>query len=132
VAWKKTNLTHDKSTHSPIKRNALQHRISTKELKPGLVAFYDIRPGKTAGLFLYENISKRGDKRGKVKKKMISREAYDMNDINKQTIYIAPKSKLKSNKIPRITRKMALRQCACTDIVEEKEEFICHVTKQQQ
>jgi len=89
VAWKKPNLTHDKSTHSPIKRNALQHRISTKELKPGLVAFYDIRPGKRVGLFLYENISMRGDKRGKVKKKMISREAYDMNDINKQTIYIA-------------------------------------------
>jgi len=25
--------------HSPIKRNALQHKINTKKLKPGLVAW---------------------------------------------------------------------------------------------
>jgi len=31
--------------HSRIKRNVLQHKINTKKLKLGLVAFYDIRPG---------------------------------------------------------------------------------------
>jgi len=35
-----------------------------KKLKPGLVAFYDIRPGNRAGLFSKEKISKK-----KVKKK---------------------------------------------------------------
>jgi len=38
----KQNL--NKSTHSPIKTNVLQHKIN-KELKPGLVASHDIRPG---------------------------------------------------------------------------------------
>jgi len=33
-----------------------------KKLKPGLVAFYDIRPGNGAGLFTKEKISKGGDK----------------------------------------------------------------------
>jgi len=33
-----------------------------KKLKPGLVAFYDIRPGNTAGLFSKEKISKGEDK----------------------------------------------------------------------
>jgi len=31
-----------------------------KKLKPGLVAFYDIRPGNGAGLFSKEKISKGG------------------------------------------------------------------------
>jgi len=53
-----------------------------KELKPGLVAFYNIRPGNGAGLFSKEKISKKSEE------KRISVEAYD---INKQTIYIAPK-----------------------------------------
>jgi len=36
---------------------------NTKKLKPGfLVAFYDIRPGNRAGLFIKEKISKGGDK----------------------------------------------------------------------
>jgi len=34
----------------------------TQKLKPGLVAFYDIRPGKGAGLFSKKKISKGGDK----------------------------------------------------------------------
>jgi len=38
-----------------------------KKLKPGLVAFYDIRPGNGAGLFSKEKISMKEDK--KVKKK---------------------------------------------------------------
>ena len=33
-----------------------------KKLKPGLVAFYDIWPGKEQRLFSKENISKEGDK----------------------------------------------------------------------
>jgi len=52
----KLNLTHDKSTHSSIKRNVLQHNINTRKLKPGLVAFYDNQPGNGAGLFLKEKI----------------------------------------------------------------------------
>jgi len=32
----------NKSTHSPIKRNVLQHKINTKKLQPGLVTSYDI------------------------------------------------------------------------------------------
>jgi len=44
------------------------------------------------GLFSKENISKGGDKKRKVKKKG-SRAAYNMN---KQTTYIAPKSKMES------------------------------------
>ena len=70
---KKLNLTHDKSTHSPIERNILQHKINTKKPKPSLVAFYDIRSGNGAGLIskdpkiskgAWEEISKE-----KVKKK---------------------------------------------------------------
>jgi len=38
---------------------------NTKKLKPGLVTFYDIRPGNEAGLFSKEQISKGGDKSGK-------------------------------------------------------------------
>jgi len=34
----------------------------TKKLKPDLVAFYDIWPGKGEGLFLKEKISKGGNK----------------------------------------------------------------------
>jgi len=41
-----------------IERNVMQHKINTKKLKPGLVAFYDIRPGNAAGLFSKEKISK--------------------------------------------------------------------------
>jgi len=81
--------------HSLIKRNVLQHKINTK-IKSGLVAFYDIRPGNGAGLFSKEKISIREEIiKEKVKKKMISGEAYD---ISKQTIglYIAPKSKIES------------------------------------
>jgi len=31
--------------------NQQKHKINTKKLKSGLVAFYDIRPGNGAGLF---------------------------------------------------------------------------------
>jgi len=37
--------------HSPIKTNVVQHKH--KKLHPGLVASYDIRPGKGEGLFLF-------------------------------------------------------------------------------
>jgi len=32
-------------------KNVVQQKIITKKLKPGLVAFYNIRPGNGAGLF---------------------------------------------------------------------------------
>jgi len=44
----KLHLTQ-KSTHSPIKRNVLQHKINTKRYKPGLVASYNIWPGNGEG-----------------------------------------------------------------------------------
>jgi len=68
-------------------------KINTKKLKPGLVAFYNIWPGNEAGLFSKEKISNGADKSGKGEEKRISGEAYD---INKQTIYIAPKAKSKT------------------------------------
>jgi len=43
----------NKSTCSPIKTNAQQHKINTKKLQPGLVASYDIRPGNGEGLFWF-------------------------------------------------------------------------------
>jgi len=42
--------TKPNTTKAPIKRNVLQHKINTKKLKPGLVAFYDNRPGNGEGL----------------------------------------------------------------------------------
>jgi len=41
--------------------NVLQHKMNTKKLKPGLVSFYNIRPGNEASLFSKEKISKGGD-----------------------------------------------------------------------
>ena len=77
LVWKKTkpNTTHTK-------------------LKPGLVAVYDIWPGNGAGpfsKFSKENISKGGDKLRKNWRKRTSGKAHD---INKQTTYIALKSKI--------------------------------------
>ena len=56
LAWygKKTKPNPTKSTHSPIEQNALQHKINTKKLKPGLVAFYYTRSENGAGLFSKE------------------------------------------------------------------------------
>jgi len=48
--------------HSPIKRNVLERKINAKKLKPGLVAFYNIRPGNAEGLF---SILKGKDKYGR-------------------------------------------------------------------
>jgi len=46
-----------KSTHSPIKRNALQHKISTQKTKTRfsltLVVSYDIQPGNREGLLWF-------------------------------------------------------------------------------
>jgi len=38
------------------------NKLNTTNRKPGLVAFYDIRPGNGAGLFSREKIRKGGDK----------------------------------------------------------------------
>ena len=64
---------------------------NTEKQKPGLV-LYGIRPGNGAGLFSKEKISKGGDEE-KAKKKRIRGETYN---INMQTIYTAPKSKIES------------------------------------
>jgi len=45
----------NKSTHSRIKTNVLQHEINTRKLKPGLVASYDIWLGNGEGLFLFRS-----------------------------------------------------------------------------
>jgi len=70
---------------------------SRHPLHSGLVqslgTFYDIRTGNGAGLFSKEKITEGGISKDKVKKKGISGEAYD---VNEQTIYIAPKSKIES------------------------------------
>jgi len=69
-----------------------------KKLKPGLVAFYDVRPGNGAGLLSKEKVSKERDMQAKSEEKRTSEEA---RDINKQTIYIyiyiVPKSKMQSS-----------------------------------
>jgi len=54
---KKLNLTQ-KSTHSAIKK--MYYNTNTKKLKPGVVAFYQIRLG--SGAVSKETISKGGDK----------------------------------------------------------------------
>jgi len=58
LAWygKKLNLTQQKHAFTNKKT---YHKTNIK-LKPGLDAFYDIRPGNGAGLF--SKISKGGDK----------------------------------------------------------------------
>ena len=53
----KLNLTQEKHTFTkPIKRNVRYY--NTKKLKPGLVACYDIQPGKRTGLILVLAIHK--------------------------------------------------------------------------
>ena len=66
----------------------IYYEYDTKKLRPALVTFYDIRPGNGPGLFSKEKISK------EKWRKRISGEAYNIN--NKQTISIAPKSKMES------------------------------------
>ena len=83
----KLNPTQQKHKFTNEKKcTVLKHKINTKKLKQGLVAFYNIWPRNTAGLFSTEK------KGGKVRKE-ISVEAHD---TNKQTIYIAPKLKIES------------------------------------
>jgi len=59
LAWCGKNPTQQK--HAFTNQNVLQHEIHKKP-KPGLVSFYDIRPGNVVGLISKENISKEGDK----------------------------------------------------------------------
>jgi len=54
--------------HSPIKRNVPQHKINTN-YNVRLLAFYNIRPEKGAGLFSKEKIGIKGGDKEKVKKK---------------------------------------------------------------
>jgi len=57
LVWKKLNLTQKAHIHQ-----SKEMYYNTKKLKPGRVAFYDIRPGNGAGLFAKEKISKGEDK----------------------------------------------------------------------
>jgi len=60
----KINLTQQKHafTNQRKCRPTTTQNKHTQKLKPGLVAFYDIRPGNGAGLFPKEKNSKGGDK----------------------------------------------------------------------
>ena len=74
MAWKKLNLTQQKHAFTSEKKcTATQNK--PKKLKPGLVAFYDIRPGNGAGLFSKKKISKGGLSKEKVKKKEVGKHA---------------------------------------------------------
>ena len=61
LVWEKPkpNMTKVRSHQS---QEMYCNTKQTKKLKPGLVTFYDIRPGTGAGLFSKEKISKGGDK----------------------------------------------------------------------
>ena len=64
MAWygKKLNQTQQKHAFTNQK-NVIQHKIRFQiNLKPGLVALYNIRSGNGAGLFFKEKISKGKDK----------------------------------------------------------------------
>jgi len=52
--------------HSPTKRNVLQQQ---QQLRTGLAAYYDSRPGNGACLFSKENIVREEISKKKVKKK---------------------------------------------------------------
>ena len=45
LVWRKLSPTQQKHAFTDQKKN-VQHKTKCKKLKPGLVAFYDIRPGK--------------------------------------------------------------------------------------
>jgi len=59
LAWHRKK-TKPNTTKAHI-RQSKEMYYSTKKIKPGLVTFYDIRPGKGVGLFSKEKISKGGD-----------------------------------------------------------------------
>ena len=61
LVWKKLNLTQEKHAFTDQKKCTTTQN-KHKKLKPGLLAFYDIRAGNGAGLFWKEKISKGGDK----------------------------------------------------------------------
>jgi len=90
LAWYGKTKPNTRKAHIHPSKEILQRKINRK-LKPGLVAFYDIRPGNGAGLFSKEKVSKGVDSKEKKCRKRISLEA---NDVNKQTI--APKSTYES------------------------------------
>jgi len=54
LVWKKLNLTQQKNAYTNQKKcTTTQNKL--KKIKPGLVAFYDIRPGNGPGLFSKED-----------------------------------------------------------------------------
>jgi len=72
LAWygKKLNLTQLKDSFVNQKKSTTKQNTH-KKLKPGLVAFYDIRRGNGAGLFSQEKI--REEIRGSPEKQSLTR-----------------------------------------------------------
>jgi len=89
LVWKKTKPNTKKHAFT----NQKKCTTTQNKLKPGLIAFYDIRPGNGAGLSSKEKIREEIKNLEKSEEKRINGQAYDRN---KQTIYIAPKSKIES------------------------------------
>jgi len=82
--WKKLNLTQQKHAFTNQKKCTTTQN-KHKKLKSGLVAFYDIRPGKG------RSILKGKDKKGmrevrKNSRKKISRKEYDIERWNEGRI----------------------------------------------
>jgi len=63
LVWKKTKPNTTKTRIRQSKETyCMTQNKHKKKLKPGLVAFYDIRPGHGAGLFSEEKTSNGGHK----------------------------------------------------------------------
>jgi len=59
LAWYGKKLNPTQQMHAfANQRRVLQEKMNTRKTKPELVAFYDIRPGNSMGLFSKEKISK--------------------------------------------------------------------------
>jgi len=79
LVWKKTKPNTKKHAFT----NQKKCTTTQNKLKPGLIAFYDIRPGNGAGLSSKEKIRKGGDKKlGKNEEKRINGQAYDRKQAN--------------------------------------------------
>ena len=55
ICWLGMEKQNPNTTKGPIKRNALEHKVQAKNLKPGSVASHDIRPGNGEGLLWYRH-----------------------------------------------------------------------------
>ena len=53
--WYGKTKPNTTKAHIHQSKNVVQHKMNTKKLKPGLVAFCDIRPGNGEGLFWFQH-----------------------------------------------------------------------------